>query len=90
MDHKTQHHPEPHLVRDMLKTSLGWELALPIFLGVVLGHQIDRVSGTRYLFTLVLTLLGIAVGYYSLIREIQLEMLRLKVQQKREREAQGK
>lgn len=89
MDHKTQHHSEPHLVRDMLKTSLGWELALPIFLGVIAGHQIDRVSDTRYLFTLVLTLLGIAIGYYSLIREIQLELLRLKVRQKREQEEQG-
>jgi F0F1-type ATP synthase assembly protein I len=88
MDRPSQDLQKKHLVRDMLKTSLGWELALPIFLGAFLGFQIDRVSDTNYLFTLILTLLGLAIGYYSLIREIQLELLRLKVQKKREREEQ--
>lgn len=87
MDRKT-HQPKTNLIRDLLKTSLGWELALPIFFGAFLGYQIDRFSESRYLFTLALTFLGIVIGYYSLVRVIRLEMLRLKVQKKREREEQ--
>lgn len=86
MAQKPQAHPTKNLARDLLKTSLGWELALPIVLGAFLGYQIDRAGGSQYTFTLVLTILGIVVGYYSLVREIHLEMLRLKVLKKRERE----
>ena len=74
------------LIGDFVKTSLGWELALPIFGGAFLGYQIDRASSSQIAFTLIFTLVGIAVGYYSLVRHIEFEMLRLKVQKKRERE----
>lgn len=86
MAQRPQSHTKNNLARDILKTSLGWELALPIVLGAFLGFQIDRITDTQYTFTLVLTILGIVIGYYSLFREIQLEMLRLKVLKKRERE----
>ncbi|MCB2202733.1 AtpZ/AtpI family protein [bacterium] len=86
MAEQRQLHRKNNLVRDLIKTSLGWELALPIVLGALLGYQIDRINETQYTFTLVLTILGIAIGYYSLVREIQLELLRLKVLKKRERE----
>jgi F0F1-type ATP synthase assembly protein I len=70
------------LIGDFVKTSLGWELALPIFGGAFIGYQIDRLTSSSIAFTLIFTLLGIAIGYYSLIRHIELEMLRLKVQKK--------
>jgi len=61
-------------------TSLGWELALPIFGGVFLGYHIDRVlARSQYLFTVLLLILGIIIGYYNLYRLIELEMLRLKI-----------
>jgi F0F1-type ATP synthase assembly protein I len=60
-------------------TTLGWELALPIFGGVFLGYQIDKLIGTNYIFTLGLLFLGIGAGYYSLIKRIELEMLRIKL-----------
>ncbi|MFP4343922.1 MAG: AtpZ/AtpI family protein [Anaerolineales bacterium] len=49
-------------------SSLGWELALPIFLGVLLGHFLDRWLGTRYVFTLGLLVFGIFAGFYSILR----------------------
>ncbi len=52
-------------------TSLGWELALPIFGGVLSGYLLDRLVGTRYVFTLSLLMLGIATGFYNVIRSIQ-------------------
>lgn len=51
--------------------SLGWDLALPIFGGVLLGHLLDRWLGTGHIFTLGLLTLGIGVGYYNVVRFIR-------------------
>ena len=52
-------------------TSLGWELALPIFGGVLMGYLLDRLVGTRYVMTLGFLMLGIAAGFYNVIQSIQ-------------------
>lgn len=58
--------------RDALAAmSLGWDLAVPIFGGVLLGHLLDRRLGTRYAFTLGLLVLGIGTGFYNVARSIQ-------------------
>ncbi len=49
-------------------TSLGWDLALPIFLGVLLGHYLDRWLETGYVFTVGLLFLGAASGFYNVWR----------------------
>lgn len=74
------------LIRDFTKTSLGWELAIPIFGGALLGHFLDKASGSTFAFMLILTLVGIAIGYYNLMRHIELEVLMLKIQKKRQKE----
>lgn len=51
--------------------SLGWDLAIPIFGGVLLGHYLDKWLGTTYEFTIGLLVMGIAVSYYNLGRFIQ-------------------
>jgi F0F1-type ATP synthase assembly protein I len=51
-------------------TSLGWDLALPIFAGVLLGYVLDRALGTTYIFTLGLLFLGIGTGFYNVMRSI--------------------
>ena len=67
------------ILKDIPFTSLGWELAFPIFAGTFLGYQIDRhIIGENYTFTLILLFFGIIAGYYSLYRVIELEMLRAK------------
>ncbi len=58
--------------RDALAmSSLGWELAVPIFGGVLLGHLLDRRLDTGYVFTLGLLILGVGTGFYNLARSIQ-------------------
>ena len=58
--------------RDALATaSLGWDLAVPIFGGVLLGHFLDRWLDTGYVFTLGLLLLGVFTGFYNVARSIQ-------------------
>lgn len=66
------------VLQGMHLTSIGWELALPIFGGVFLGYQIDLLLEVNYTFTLVFLLLGIFTGYYSLFKYIELDLLRIK------------
>lgn len=67
-------------LKDVPFTSLGWELAFPIFAGTFLGYQIDRhIVGKNYTFTLILLIFGIIAGYYSLYKVIELEMLKAKI-----------
>jgi len=60
-------------------TTLGWEIALPIFGGVILGFYLDRWLNTTYMFTLSLLGLGIMIGYYNIYKRIEIEMLRKKL-----------
>lgn len=70
-------------------TSLGWELALPIFGGVFIGYQLDQILvKSRYFFTISFLVFGIVVGYYNLYKLIDLEMLRIK-KEKRNLEDRG-
>ncbi|MBG0787027.1 MAG: AtpZ/AtpI family protein [Anaerolineaceae bacterium] len=74
------------LIRDFAKTSLGWELAIPIFAGAYLGHLIDKATNLSITFMLILTFIGIGVGYYNLVRHIEFEMLILRIQKKHQKE----
>jgi len=67
------------LLKDILLTSLGWELALPIFIGALIGYQIDQHTNSSYAFTLLCLLIGIIAGYYNVYKHIELEWLRNKV-----------
>lgn len=60
----------------MSLTTLGWELAVPIFGGLLIGYKLDQYLNTRYILTISLLVLGIAIGYYSLYKYIELELLR--------------
>lgn len=62
-------------------TTLGWELALPIFAGTLLGYQIDHniLNSRNYTLTVLLIFIGIIVGYYNIYRYIELEVLRTKL-----------
>ncbi len=60
------------LWREALRaTSLGWDLALPIFGGVLLGHFLDRWLETGYVFPLGMLERGIGVGFYNVARAIR-------------------
>ncbi len=49
-------------------STLGWELALPIFGGVLLGYFLDGQFGTQPVFTVGLLFFGVVAGFYSLWR----------------------
>ena len=59
--------PRPKLSGEALAaTSLGWDLALPIFGGVLLGYFLDARWGTKPVLTIGLLLLGIVVGFLNI------------------------
>lgn len=58
--------------REALRGStLGWELALPIFGGVLVGYYLDNRLATGHVFTMGLMTLGLGASAYSLWRFIQ-------------------
>ena len=71
----------------MVAMSLGWDLAVPIFGGVLLGYFLDRFLGTRYVLTLGLLFLGVVVAYYNLARFIRRTD---REDEEREREKEGR
>jgi F0F1-type ATP synthase assembly protein I len=73
------------IVKNVSLTTLGWELALPIFGGALLGYHLDKSLNTNHLLTLILLFTGIFMGYYNLIKLIELEMLRTKAAQQKKR-----
>ncbi len=48
--------------------AVGLEMAALVFVGVKIGEWADAYFGTEKIFTLVGVLLGIAAGFYSLIK----------------------
>lgn len=52
----------------MRAMALGWELAVPIFGGVLLGHYLDGLWDTGYTFTLGLLMAGVFIGFYNIWR----------------------
>lgn len=52
-------------------TGLGWYIALSIILGTGGGLWLDRLLGTRVLFTLVGVLIGSVVAFYGVYRLVR-------------------
>jgi len=60
--------------------SLGWDLAIPIFGGILLGYYLDRWLMTGHVFTVGLLALGTVVSFYNLLRFVR------RINRNRERE----
>jgi len=72
MQKQTDGHPRHDFWREALRAStLGWEVALPIFGGVLAGHYLDRWLATGHIFTLGLLVVGLGASAYNLWSYIQ-------------------
>lgn len=49
---------------------LGFEIAVPVLLGVLAGERLDRWLGTKPWLLVAGALLGIAVGFYGFFRSV--------------------
>lgn len=68
--------------------SLGWELAAPIFVGVLGGHFLDQWLETGFTFTVGLLVWGVVGGFFNIWRfERKLHEHDLRRQARRRQEA---
>lgn len=50
--------------------NLGWQMAVTVGLGVLIGWWIDMESGTKPLWVIICSLLGVVVGMYSFLKTV--------------------
>jgi predicted F0F1-ATPase subunit len=55
-------------------TSVGWSTVLPIAGGVLLGHYLDRRTGSEYMWTVGLLAGGIMIAFYNLYHILTKEL----------------
>ncbi len=73
--------------RDLRASSIGWEIALPIVGGPVLGYFVDRQFETGVTFTIVFLVIGLIFSAISLVRFIQYEFT---IMEKEKKEKENK
>ncbi len=59
--------------RDLRATTIGWEIAIPIVGGPLLGFFLDRQNGTSPRWTLILLGVGVLAAIAAVIRYVKYE-----------------
>lgn len=59
---------------DLKASAIGWEIAIPIFSGPLIGFFLDRQFGTDVRWTMILMGVGLLVATYSVIKHVNQEM----------------
>jgi F0F1-type ATP synthase assembly protein I len=78
--------------RDLRASSLGWEIAIPIGVGPLIGFFIDQHFNTGDFFTLTLLGLGVLLAVLGVLRFIseEFEIMQEELDKKREEERKQK
>ncbi len=67
--------------RDLRASSIGWEIALPIVAGPVIGYFLDQRFDKGVLFTLILLGVGILIAVMNVMRFIIYEFSLIRSQE---------
>ena len=54
----------------VLITQVGIDMVVPIFLGLLLGSLLDKWIGTKWIFSIILLIMGVAAGFLSAYKRI--------------------
>lgn len=78
--------------RDLRASSLGWEIAIPIGVGPLIGFFIDKHLNTGTYFTLTFLGLGVLLAVLSVLKFIseEFEIMQNELEKKREEERKQK
>jgi F0F1-type ATP synthase assembly protein I len=77
--------------RDLRATTIGWEIALPIVLGPLIGFFIDRSKDTGVRWTLILLGVGLVAAVTSVVRYVSHELhIMNKEEERKRKEAEAK
>ena len=71
--------------RDLRASSIGWEIALPIVAGPVIGYFIDKRVGSGVLYTLILLGVGLLIAIWNFLRFINYEFSLIRNQREEEK-----
>jgi len=74
--------------RDLRATTIGWEIALPIVGGPLLGFFIDRQFGTSPRWTLILLGVGVLSAVAAVIRYVRYELYVMNKEENEKRAAE--
>lgn len=72
---------------DLKASSIGWEIAIPIFSGPLIGFFLDRQFGTDVRWTMILMGLGLVVATYNVIKYVNQEMHKMNRELEKQKEA---
>ena len=66
-----QKKPKKRLNKYIVLTGIGLQMGITIYLAAQLGKWLDANYSESNTYTIVLTLLGIALSFYSLLRQLK-------------------
>lgn len=66
-----QKKPKKRLNKYIVLTGVGLQMGITIYLAAYLGKWLDAKYTDNNLYTIVLTLLGIVLSFYSLLRQLK-------------------
>ena len=67
----TQKKPKKQLNKYIALSGIGLQMGITIYLAVSLGKWLDATYTENNAYTIVLTLLGIVLSFYSLLRQLK-------------------
>lgn len=70
---------------DLKASTIGWEIAIPIISGPLIGFLLDRRFGTDVRWTMILMGLGLLVATYSVIKYVNYEMHKMNIELERKK-----
>jgi len=74
--------------RDLRATTIGWEIAIPIVGGPLLGFFLDRRLGTSPRWTLILLGVGVLAAIAAVIRYVKYELYVMNKEENEKRAAE--
>jgi len=67
----TDKKPKKRLNKYITLTGIGLQMGITIYLASYLGKWLDATYTDSKIYTIILTLLGIVLSFYSLLRQIK-------------------
>jgi F0F1-type ATP synthase assembly protein I len=61
--------PQKYSTTNANYLAASFQMAIMIFLGVYGGIQLDKITGEHFIFTVLFTLIAVALSMYNIIRK---------------------
>ena len=72
--------------RDLRATTIGWEIAIPLITGPLLGFMLDRRLDSGVRWTIILLVIGLIAAIAAVVKYVQYEFYIMRKELKEEEE----